>query len=197
MNISKDIVISKKTLTLEAKEHRTINQPGRFFLLISNSLGTDLQVAIGNDSYQSWPVLFSARVEKPGDYFEKVKFYNDASAAMTVEYVISNIIVESTQFDVLNQLQGDTQPKSWGLRIVTAAPGATQLFYEKIDRKGCIIQALFSNTDNVWLGFSDSVVVNTAAFAVLQPGMSFSIDAYRGAIWAIATTAQKVSIGEW
>ena len=100
MNITKNIIVSIEPVTLAAGEHRTINQPGRYFLLVSNSLTTALQVAIGNDSYQPWPVLFSARVEKEDDYFDKVKFYNPAGTAMTVEYIISNLIIDNKAAEV-------------------------------------------------------------------------------------------------
>ena len=95
MKIDKDIVNLIESLTLAAGEHRKVDQPGRYFLLVSNSLSTDCQIAIGGSSFQPWPVLYSARVEKEDDYFSQVRFYNPTGSSMTVEYIISNLIIEN------------------------------------------------------------------------------------------------------
>lgn len=106
MNISKDIVVSIKTLTLAAGERRRIDQPGKYFLLMSNSLTTDLQVSIGskNPSFQPWPVLYSARVDDKADWFESVHFYNPAGSSMTIEYLISNLIIENRAAEVTGSI---------------------------------------------------------------------------------------------
>jgi hypothetical protein len=103
MNISKNIVIAmhtgpSKSLTLAAGESKVLNQPGKYFLLKSNSIASkvDLQVAIGSDSLNPWPVLFSAQVEKEGEFFDKVRVHNpSATDAMTIEYVISNLVISN------------------------------------------------------------------------------------------------------
>jgi len=100
MKIDKNIVNLIESLTLAAGEHRKVDQPGRYFLLISNSLATDCHVSIGGSSYQPWPVLFSARVEKEDDFFSQVRFYNPTAGAMTVEYVISNLIIENASSQI-------------------------------------------------------------------------------------------------
>ncbi|MBA7518555.1 hypothetical protein ES705_10626 [subsurface metagenome] len=100
MKIDKNIVNLIESLTLAAGEHRKVDQPGRYFLLVSNSLATPCQIAIGGSSYQPWPVLYSARVEKDQDYFGQIRFYNPTAASMTVEYIISNLIIENASFQV-------------------------------------------------------------------------------------------------
>lgn len=106
MNISKDIIVSIKELTLAAGERRRIDQPGKYFLLMSNSLTTDLQVSIGskNPSFQPWPVLYSARVDDKSDWFESVHFYNPAGSSMTIEYLISNLIIENRAAEVTGSI---------------------------------------------------------------------------------------------
>jgi len=103
MKIDKDIVNLIESMTLAAGEHRKVDQPGRYFLLISNSLATPCQIAIGGSSYQPWLVLYSARVEKDQDYFSQVRFYNPTAASMTVGYIISNLIIENASV----QISGD------------------------------------------------------------------------------------------
>ena len=104
MNITKDIVVSIQTIVVPAGKRRRIDQPGRYFLLVSNSLVAPVYVAIGNDSPSPWPVLFSARVEKENDYFERVIFYNPTASPMTIGYVISNLIVESNATEVVGMV---------------------------------------------------------------------------------------------
>jgi len=100
MKIDKDIVNLMESMTLAAGEHRTVDQPGRYFLLVSNSVATPCQIAIGGSSYQPWPLLYSARVEKDEDYFGKVRFFNPTAAAMTIEYIISNLIIENASVQI-------------------------------------------------------------------------------------------------
>ena len=104
MNITKDIVVSIQTIVVPAGKRRRIDQPGRYFLLVSNSSVTPVHVAIGNDGLSPWPVLFSARVEREEDYFERVTLYNPSGSPMTIEYVISNLIVESNATEVVGMV---------------------------------------------------------------------------------------------
>ena len=118
MKIDKDIVNLMESMTLAAGEHRTVDQPGRYFLLVSNSVATPCQIAIGGSSYQPWPLLYSARVEKDEDYFGKVRFFNPTAAAMTIEYIISNLIIENASV----QISGTVSVKDVSDIIETPAP---------------------------------------------------------------------------
>jgi len=100
MKIDKDIVTLIESMTLPAGKHRKVGQPGRYFLLVSNSLATPCHIAIGGSSLQPWPVLYSARVEKDQDYFSQVRFYNPTAGPMTVEYIISNLIIENASSQI-------------------------------------------------------------------------------------------------
>jgi len=100
MNISGSIRNEIHTLVLAAGEHRKEVIPGRYFLLVSNSLITDVHVGIGDDGYRPWPVLFSCRTRKDDEFFDKVRFYNPAGAAMTVEYIISTEDIDNKSAEV-------------------------------------------------------------------------------------------------
>jgi len=100
---------------------------------------------------------------------------------------------------VLDELRGDLVPEAFIGIAVTAAPGATLIAAANGTRKSIIIQALSTNTGNVFLGFANTVTVGGAPgiwFAELQPGMWYSVDDYRGDIYGIATAAQVVGVGE-
>lgn len=101
---------------------------------------------------------------------------------------------------VLEELRGDVTPENFIGVTVTAAPGATLIMAARAARKGFSIQALSTNTGNVFLGFANTVTVGGAPgiwFAELSPGMSFDLDDYRGPIYGIATAQQIVGTGEW
>ena len=117
MKIDKNVVTSIESLTLAAGEHRKVDQPGRYFILASNSLATPCQIAIGGSSFQPWPVLYSARVEKEQDYFGQVRFYNPTAGPMTVGYIISNLIIENASF----QISGDVSVSDIATGIETPA----------------------------------------------------------------------------
>jgi hypothetical protein len=104
MNISQTIKNEIRTLTLAAAEYRPVKTPGRYFLLVSNSLTTAVEVAIGNDSYQTWPVLFSCRTRRDDEFFDKVRFHNPAATAMTIEYIISTEDVDNRSTEVVGMV---------------------------------------------------------------------------------------------
>jgi len=103
MNISQNIDNFRPStaITLAAGEHIAVNQVGRYFILKSNSLATDVQVAIGNSQhYTAWPVLWSFQTRSVDDFFEKIKFYNLAGAPMTIDFFISTDWIDNKAAEV-------------------------------------------------------------------------------------------------
>ena len=98
---------------------------------------------------------------------------------------------------VLEELRGDLTPENWGPPIVVGNLAAELILAANAARKGCIIQSAMSNTGQVYIGF-DNTVTNNKWIAELQVGTAFTIDDYRGALYAWATVAlQSVGYGEW
>ncbi len=101
--------------------------------------------------------------------------------------------------EIRDELRGDTTYESF--IGVTVGVAAGQVLAANANRKACTIQALSTNTGIVYLGFANTVTAGGAPgiwFAELLPGMAFSVDDYRGPIFAIATlAAQVVGVGEW
>lgn len=104
MNISQHIVIEPKTLILAAYERRPVNIAGNYFLLISNSLTTKVQIAIGNGQLKEWRELYSFRCPNQGEFFDKIVFYNPTASSMTVEYIISNGIVQNESASLVGEV---------------------------------------------------------------------------------------------
>ena len=107
MNISQivDNFRPGTAITLAAGEHITVNQVGRYFILKSNSLATEVQVAIGNSQhYTAWPVLWSFQTHSVDDFFEKIKFYNPAGAPMTIDFFISTDWIDNKAAEVTDTI---------------------------------------------------------------------------------------------
>lgn len=107
MNISQNIDNFRPdaAITLAAGEHKTVSQSGRYFILKSNSLTTDVQVAIGNSQhYTAWPVLWSFQTRSPDDFFEKIKIYNPAGLPMTVDFFISTDWIDNKSAEITGQV---------------------------------------------------------------------------------------------
>jgi len=103
MNISENIDNFRPdaAITLAAGEHETVNQTGRYFILKSNTLATDVQVAVGNSQhYTAWPVLWSFQTRSPDDFFEKIKFWNPAGVPMTIDFFISTDWIDNKSAEV-------------------------------------------------------------------------------------------------
>jgi len=97
---------------------------------------------------------------------------------------------------VLDELRGDLTPENWGAEVAVGV-AAVQLYAANVVRKSAIIQSKQVNAGLVYVGF-DNTVGPTIWVAELQAGMAFSIDDYRGPLWAEASIAgQLVGGGEW
>ena len=120
-----------------------------------------------------------------------------ASEAPELFNVVDNrsAISEATA-GILDELRGDTTPETVGTEKTIGAAAAI-VISANADRKGCNVQAKSTNTGIIYVGF-DNTVTSTKWVAELQAGQAFSIDDYRGDIYAIATAAgQLVGWGEW
>lgn len=95
---------------------------------------------------------------------------------------------------VRDQLQGSTTAQGFGLVDIPANP--TLIVPANVDRKSLIIQALYSNTDDVLIGYDNSLVIGKY-IARLKPGDVYMVDDYRGDIYGHAIVlGSDVSYGE-
>ena len=120
-----------------------------------------------------------------------------ASEAPELFDVVDNrSAISLTMADVLGELQGDITPETVGTEK-TIGVAAASIIAVNADRKGCNVQAKSTNTGIIYIGF-DNTLTSAKWVAELQAGMAFSINDYRGDIYAIATVAgQLVGWGEW
>lgn len=98
---------------------------------------------------------------------------------------------------ILDELRGDITPENWGTEITVGNAAAVQILAANAARKGCIIQAKAVNAGIVYIGFDNTVATNKW-IAELQASMPFTVDDYRGPLFARAdAVGQLVGYGEW
>ena len=85
-----------------------------------------------------------------------------------------------------NQAAGDLFPNLWGAVAVNAAAGLVVAAY--VNRKSFFCQHNKAGVGIVYIGYDNTVAANLHVIA-LAPGEWFSIDDYRGEIWAIRSGA--------
>jgi len=96
--------------------------------------------------------------------------------------------------DILQQLRGNTAAQGYGLVTLDADPKL--VLAANASRLGAVIQALSGNTSVSYLGF-DANVTTSKYVVALNPGDSFDVGDYRGAIYISNVTAtDKISYGE-
>jgi len=120
-----------------------------------------------------------------------------ASMAPELFTVVDNrSAISLTMNDVLRELQGDITPENWDTEK-TVGTAAVSILAANANRKACNVQAKSTNTGRIYVGFANTVT-SSKWVAELLPGMAFSVDDYRGDIYAIADiAAQLVGWGEW
>jgi len=99
--------------------------------------------------------------------------------------------------NVLTELRGDVTPENWGTEKTVGDAAAVEILAANANRKACIIQAKSTNTGIIYIGFDNSVTT-TKWVAELQASQAFTVDDYRGPLFARADAAsQLVGWGEW
>jgi len=98
---------------------------------------------------------------------------------------------------IRSELQGDTEPELWGVEKTVGNVAVVEILAANADRKACSVQAKAANTGIVYIGFDFTVATNRW-IAELQAGMSWTVDDYRGPLFARAdAVGQLVGWGEW
>lgn len=97
---------------------------------------------------------------------------------------------------IYDELRGDVTLETIGAEK-TVNLIAVSVIAANANRKCCMVQAKSSNTGIIYIGF-DNTVTTARWIAELQPGISLTIDDYRGDIYAIGSlAAQLLGWGEW
>lgn len=112
------------------------------------------------------------------------------------EFIDNRSSISQSMSDILDELRGDIIPENWGTQK-TVGLTAVEVMAANANRKAASVQSKDLNTGKIYIGF-DNTVTTTKWVVELQPGMSWSVDDYRGPIFAISDTAgQLLGYGEW
>lgn len=101
--------------------------------------------------------------------------------------------------NLLAELQGDSVHENYTGVTVGVAAGVA--LAANVNRKACWFDALSTNSNPIFLGFSNAVTAGGAPgtwFKELLPGAGWGVDDYRGVVYAISAAAnQYLGVGEW
>ena len=124
------------------------------------------------------------------DSFDVLRIYPVAPA---LDMTLANVL--ATMAGVLDQLQGPEAEIAYGVQAVGVA--AVNVLPADPARSGAIIQAASTNAGIIYLGF-DNTVAAANCFIELAAGQAWSVDDWRGDVFAEASiAAQSVNAGEW
>lgn len=124
------------------------------------------------------------------DSFDVLRIYPVPPA---LDMTLANILAELA--GILGQLQGSEAEIAFGVQAVGVA--AVNVLPADPARCGGIIQAASGNAGIIYLGF-DNTVGAANCFVELPAGQAWSVDDWRGPVWAEASVAaQNVNTGEW
>jgi len=205
-----NVILQYYKETLPAGTYRPVYAYAKNLTILSNTISDQISIGIGELS--PVPLKAGLQYELPqGDHFNKLLLYNQAASGTTVEFILSNGTVRDNRLSIsgsvfsgiqtategiLEELQGDVLPQDWGTEK-TVGIAAVEILNAETDRKSAFIQSKQVNTGLIYVGF-DNTVSTSKWVAELQPGAAFSVDDYRGPLFAISdTAAQLVGWGEW
>lgn len=189
-----------RDLTLVAGQRKRVHEVASFFMLVSDTGALKVKVAIGDDKLSDYPVGYRFQERKDDEFFEHIDFYNPNAGSVTLEYILSVGIVESTPTlanlaDILEELRGLSTGEVWGTEK-TVGVAAVVVMAANAARHSGKVQAKSTNGGIIYIGY-DNTVLTTKWIAELQAGQSYSFDDWLGTIYAIATVAdQKLGYGE-
>ena len=192
------------TLTDAQTSWKKFSFSGNFIYLIDSSdagVTIDLKFAEGEDSGN-----FDYATLKQGlgfiSPFEHFWLRWSAQAAKTATFLIgteapgaldiidnrSAIVTTEILTDILDAEIGTTSPIQWDNDTIGTT--AAELAAEQTERRSLQIQADADNTNNIYVGFDNSV--DSTQYGVkLAAGQSYSFEKYQGAVWIYADAAAQ------
>lgn len=179
---------------------------GNYFGIINaDSVSTAISVKFNKQSTDAMPFAQGLYCSRP---FNQVFLSWTAQAGAYVDIIYGAYATELLQIfdfrsqnvsttilaDILAELRGTTAAQ--GYNVVTLDANPKVVVASNTSRKSVILQAGLSNASTTYIGF-DANVTTSKYVVALAPGDSYTIDDYRGAVYASNVTAtDKISYGE-
>jgi len=180
-----------ETVTLAAGEQRNFPIVGRSFLLLTNTIATQVQIGIDLDELENWPVGRRYREPKETDRFKQVRLKNPhASAAMTVTFVVSE---GDISFDVANKQCGANISVITDKTLAATGSTGTKIVDANPDRKLLVIFGDWTMTGRAYLGPAATVSATVKMGIVTQYGQWSG--KYTGALYGVGNDAAQIVCG--
>ena len=184
-----------RELTIAAGATRRVHEVASFFMLVSNTGGSDVKISIDDDPLSDCPVGYQYHERKEDTFFKHIDFNNPNVGSITIEYIMSSGLVRidptiTGLSDILEQLKGLSTGHVWGTEK-TIGVAQSQVMAANASRHSGSVQAKSTNTGIIYIGYDDTVLT-TKWIAELQAGQSHSFDDWLGTIHAIATVADQL-----
>ncbi len=195
-----NVLLKRWTFNLNAAGRQTIYLAGNFIYGLEATDGVatvDVQFSRRDADQDLHPVVQGLGYVHP---FDILHISWDAQTDKTLTIIIANLapelfsivdnrsaIVTGTLLTAIrDELRGDLVAENFGMVVVGA--GATLIIAANANRKSCFIQHSPTGVGVIYLGF-DNTVTNIIHFIELAPGNWWSIDDYRGDVYAIRSAA--------
>jgi len=201
-------LMKKWTFNLNAAGSQTIDLAGNFIYVYSSTDETsniDIQISRKDADIDTFNLVKQLGFIHP---FDKLHVSWTAQTGHTLTVIIGNLAPElmgiidnrspTSQIlsDILEELRGNTTAGNFNTVQISSGAGGTQIVAANTDRKSLVIQNMPAGTGNLYLGF-DNTLSATKCFACLQPGASWTIDDYRGAVFGLQTVnLDRAAYGE-
>lgn len=188
----RDTVYRYYSGTLAAGQSIILEAQGDYIFLISNSgAANTLNVSFANTANQPLPV---GLILRNNTIFDRITLENKDVAATTWVMAIGSGYIDYKALVISTAISIDPSKATSGTFAADVATGAAaQIVASNANVKAVLIQADFANTAPVYIGY-DVTVSATKKIIALQPGDTYIVDRYSGALFAFSAAAQTVSV---
>ena len=183
-------------VTLAANESRDIAISGSYLRILSNSITTSPYIQF--DSAPSQVIKPGIGVKlADGQSFGRVTITNPSTtSAMTLIIASGDGSIDDNSLVISGSVPVYPAQASTGTDAADVTTGAAAKVFTSATVKSVLIQADFTNSANVFIGFNSSVAADRKVIA-LSPGMAYQFDNFNGDIYAYSSAAQKISVSYW
>lgn len=189
-----------REMKLAAGATKRVNEIASFFMLVSNTGDQDMRISIDDSPFSQIPIGYEYSEKKEDEFYAHIDFQNPNAAEVTIEYVMSTGVIRTfptviALSAILAEMTGVGSGEIWDTEK-TIGVAQSQVMAANAARHSGAVQAKSTNTGKIYIGY-DNTVSLTKWIAELQPGQSYSVDDWLGALHAISdTAAQLLGYGE-
>lgn len=190
-----ETVLRNYSGTLAAGAIVTFEAYGDYVFLLSNSgTANTLKVSFDNGAEQVIPV---GLVLHRNQVYTRIILRNTDTGSTTFTILAGQGQLDYKALVIGNTITVGPSQSTSGTAAADVATGAAAKIYTMVAGiKSIFVQADYLNTDQIYLGF-DNTVTATKKFIALAPGQVWEGLNINCDIWAFSAAAQKASVSSW